>query len=280
MVSVVMPPLLAAIEPGAAATVVCAGLTFPGFAVATKFTGAAAPNVARADCVLVAADVAVPRVQDAVAMPDPFETDVVGATEPPPPGADQVTVTPDTGLPEMSVTSTPRGVASVAPTVSVWPSPAWIASWAAGPAVSSTVPDEMPVRPGAEKPNVRAPASPGDREPVKVAMPEPLVVAVVVPPRVPPPVAIWTVMTTPACPTGLLAASRRATDGCCGSTVPLATVRRRLGGHRELRGGSRADGDGARRHAGESAGVEPDGVRTGRGGQRQPAERPRHRRRR
>src|SRR5688500_874474 len=60
--------------------------------------------------------------------------------------------------------------------------------------------------------------------PEKVATPAALVVAVVVPPNVPPPVRIATVTTTPDCATGLLDASRSCTTGCTAKGTPFCAV--------------------------------------------------------
>ena len=68
-------------------------------------------------------------------------TELTGFTEPPPVAAAQVTVTPATGLPLASVSSTSCGVASVAPTCPVRPSPENFTIEAAAPtfAVSTKV---------------------------------------------------------------------------------------------------------------------------------------------
>ncbi len=55
------------------------------------------------------------------------------------------------------------------------------------------------------------------------AMPEAFVATVVVPPRVPLLCSV-AVTSTPACGTGLFAGSRSWITGCCGNTVPPATV--------------------------------------------------------
>ena len=56
---------------------------------------------------------------------------------------------------------------------------------------------------------------------VNVASPPALVVAVRVPPSAGLPVEIAAVTTTPACATGLFAASWSCTDGCTGNATPL-----------------------------------------------------------
>jgi len=59
---------------------------------------------------------------------------------------------------------------------------------------------------------------------VKLAMPLAFVIAVVVPPRLPPPDAIVAVMVTPAWLTGLPAPSRSCTTGCWPKATPLCAV--------------------------------------------------------
>src|SRR3989441_987387 len=81
-----------------------------------------------------------------------------------------------------------------------------------------------PVSPVAEKLSVRSPAVPLMDKLVKLATPLPLVVAVSVPPSVPPPVAIAAVTTTPAWLTGLPDPSRSCTTGCDGKRAALGTV--------------------------------------------------------
>src|SRR5205085_11550970 len=74
-------PAEAVIVPGVIVTVDCEAFTAPGLAVAMKFTGEPAA-VARADCVLSPAEVAVPRCHDVVAMPCALVSDVTGSTLP------------------------------------------------------------------------------------------------------------------------------------------------------------------------------------------------------
>src|SRR5690242_3218243 len=64
-----------------------------------------------------------PRERVVAACPDPSVVEEVGFTDPPPEAAAQVTVTPGTGLPCTSVTSTVCGVARVVPTWPTWLSP-------------------------------------------------------------------------------------------------------------------------------------------------------------
>src|SRR5436190_2229948 len=73
-----------------------------------------------------------------------------------------------------------------------------IASCVADPAVIDTVEDVAAVNPAAVKVSVRDPAVPVIERFVHVATPLAFVVAVSVPPKVPPPVAIDAVTTTPA----------------------------------------------------------------------------------
>ena len=97
-------------------------------------------------------------------------------------------------------------------------------SWVAAPAVIVTVFDSTPVSPAALKLNVRSPAVPLIARLVKAATPLPFVVAVSVPPSVPPPVAIAAVTVTPAWLTALPAPSRNRTAGCRANTTPLCAV--------------------------------------------------------
>ena len=69
--------------------------------------------------------------------------------------------------------------------------------WSAGPADSVMVSELTPVIPAAENPSVRAPMVPLMERLVKVATPLALVLTLVVPPRVPPPVAMLAVTDTP-----------------------------------------------------------------------------------
>jgi hypothetical protein len=72
--------------------------------------------------------------------------------------------------------------------------------WAAetAPALSAIVPDVAAVSPVALKLNVRSPTVPLIDRLVKVATPPLFVIAVAVPPKLPPPVAIAAVTVTPA----------------------------------------------------------------------------------
>ena len=95
------------------------------------------------------------------------------------------------------------------------------ANWVAAPAVMVIVPDVTAVRPVALNVKVRSPAVPVIARLVKLAAPLPFVVAVSVPPRVPPPVAIAAVTVTWAWLTALPLASRSCTTGCWANATPL-----------------------------------------------------------
>jgi hypothetical protein len=91
------------------------------------------------------------------------------------------------------------------------PGPTWMAA------------DVTLAKPSAVKTNVRAPGEPLIERSVNTARPSLLVVRMTVPPGVPPP-AIATVTTTPACGTGLPAASLSSITGCRAKGAPLAAV--------------------------------------------------------
>src|SRR5882724_9955454 len=95
------------------------------------------------------------------------------------------------------------------------------ASWAAGPAVIVTAFEVTLVSPVAAKLSVRSPTVPLMERFVKVAVPLDVVVAVAVPPKVPPPVAIAAVTVTPLWFTGLPLASRTWITGCWANATPL-----------------------------------------------------------
>ncbi len=86
------------------------------------------------------------------------------------------------------------------------------------------IPETTCVRPVALKLNVRSPIVPLMARSVKLATPLAFVVAVSVPPRVPPPAAIAAVTVTPAWLTRLPAPSRSCTTGCCAKATPLCAV--------------------------------------------------------
>src|SRR5688572_30165275 len=102
-----------------------------------------------------------------------------------------------------------------------------IVSWVAaegGAAVIEMAADVAPLSPAALKDRVRLPADPVIERSVYDATPEALVVAVAVPPRVPPPLAIAAVTATPLWDTGLPEASRSCSTGCWANTVPLTAA--------------------------------------------------------
>jgi len=87
-------------------------------------------------------------------------------------------------------------------------------SWVAAPAVIVIVVEVAAVSPEALKLNVRSPAVPLIARFVYVATPLPFVIAVAVPPSVPPPVAMAAVTAAPLWLTVLPLASRSCTTGC------------------------------------------------------------------
>jgi len=99
-----------------------------------------------------------------------------------------------------------------------------IASWVAAPAVMLMLFEVTPVRPLLAKLKVRLPVVPVMFRPLYVALPFASVVMVAVPPKVPPPVAIATVMLVPAVRTGLPLISLSSTTGCWAKFVPLWAV--------------------------------------------------------
>src|SRR5207248_6501417 len=94
-------------------------------------------------------------------------------------------------------------------------------TWVAAPAVMVIVPDVAELSPVALKLRVRSPAAPVIDRFVKLAAPFAFVVAVSVPPSVPPPVAIAAVTVTPAWLTELPLASRTWITGCWANAAPL-----------------------------------------------------------
>ena len=98
------------------------------------------------------------------------------------------------------------------------------ASWLAAPALTVIVPDVAPVSDVALKLRVRAPIVPVIARFVKVATPLAFVVAVSVPPSVPPPVAMAAVTTVPLWLTALPDASWSWITGCCAKATPLCAV--------------------------------------------------------
>src|SRR6266852_6404350 len=130
-------PLCTVLEGGVVSASWAAG---PATPVAVKDTGL--PVKAPAVAVNVFVPATAPSVQDVTAAMPPalVVTAVVGFTVPPPPVIAKVTATPATGLPLASFTITDGGMATAVPTVADWLSPAFKASWVAGPAVTFTVP--------------------------------------------------------------------------------------------------------------------------------------------
>src|ERR1051325_6479705 len=97
-------------------------------------------------------------------------------------------------------------------------------SCVAAPAVMVTAVEAPRDSPVAAKLNVRSPTAPVIDRFVKLATPLPFVVAVSVPPRVPPPVAIVAVTVTPLWLTALPLASRSCTTGCRAKATPLRAL--------------------------------------------------------
>ncbi len=159
-----------------------------------------------------------------VATPPTAATVVVPESVPPPGFAPSATVT----LPVKPVAVFPCPSSAVTCTAGVIAAPATVLlgctvrlSCVAAPAVIVMTVELTPVRPGAEKLSVRSPAVPLIARFVNDATPVPIVVAVRVPPNVPPPAAIAAVTVTPAWLTGLFAPSRTCTAGCWAKATPL-----------------------------------------------------------
>src|SRR6185503_11071622 len=93
--------------------------------------------------------------------------------------------------------------------------------WSAVPTVIVMVPDVAAVRDPDVKLRVRFPVVPVILRLLNVARPLALVVAVIVPPSVPPPLAIAAVITTPDCDTRLFPPSRSWMAGCCAKATPF-----------------------------------------------------------
>jgi hypothetical protein len=111
-----LEPVLAVIDPGAAATSDWLALGAPAVPVAVKVTGLPVRPVDVA--VRVFAPAVVPSVQDVTAAIPPalVVAGVVGLTVPPPDATAKVTATPATGLLNWSRTITEGGVATAVPT--------------------------------------------------------------------------------------------------------------------------------------------------------------------
>ncbi len=142
---------------------------------------------------------------------------------PPPDAIAAVTVTPAwlTAFPAPSRSCTTGCWANAAPLCAV--ADGWVVtvSSLAAPALSVIGPEVTLTKLGAEKLSVRSPIVPLIDRLAKLATPLAFVVAVAVPPRVPPPVVIAAVTVTPAWFTGLPAPSRSCTTGCWANATPL-----------------------------------------------------------
>src|SRR5205823_5190466 len=132
----------------------------------------------------------------------PVVTGVVGVTVPPPDPTANVTLTPPTGLPFASRTTTEGAIGTADPAVADWPFPALIAIWLAVPAVPVAVNvTGLPVSPVAVAVSVFGPAVGPPVHDVTAAIPLAFVVTGVVGVTVPPPEATANVTLTPS--TGL-----------------------------------------------------------------------------
>src|SRR5207237_53064 len=165
------------------------------------------------------------RVQEvSAAIPSvPVLTGVAGVTVPLPAAGVNVTATCATGLLLASFTITEGGGLTAVPAVADVP-PAFRAIVAAAPAVIVIVVDVADVSPVAVKLKVRSPAAPVIARSEERGVAHPFVVALSVPPSVPPPVAIAAVTVTWAWLTALPLASRSCTPGCWANATPLGAV--------------------------------------------------------
>ncbi len=118
-------------------------------------------------------------------------------TLPPPPVTENTTGTPGTPLPSESRITTAGDTATAVLTVADWPPPSTASMDTAAPTPTATGPEVAEAKPSAAKMSVRMPGRPRMERSVKVTVPLALLATLVVPPRVPPPVAICTVTTTP-----------------------------------------------------------------------------------
>src|ERR1043166_9053968 len=162
-----------------------------------------------------------------LATPLPFVVAVsVPPSVPPPVAIAAVTVTPVwlTALPLASRSCTTGCCADAAPLWALLDGCVVMLSWLAAPAAMLMVAEVAGVSPVAEKVNVRSPAAPVIDRFVKLATPLAFVVAVSVPPRVPPPVAIVAVTFPPDWLTGLPLASRSCSTGCWANATPLCAA--------------------------------------------------------
>jgi len=215
----VLAPRPAVIVSGAAATVDCAALGLPGFAVAVNVTGLPASPAAVARSVSVLA--VVPKVQElSAAMPLALVvTAPAGSTVPLSPVVLNVTATPATGLANWSRTITEGGVATAVPTAATCPLPPFTAICVAGPAAPWAVNvTGLPERPEEVAVKVFEPGVVPNVHDVSAATPLAFVGIGVVGLTLPLPAAGVNVTATPA--TGLLNWSRTITAGGVWTGVP------------------------------------------------------------
>src|SRR5262245_1045179 len=140
------------------------------------------------------------------------------------PAGQDVTSAPLTGLPLASRTITEGATATAVPAAADCWLPALTAIALAGPAVRVIALDVRSDKPGLVNRSVRVPTAPVILRSVNDATPEVLVLAVSIPPKVPPPDAIAAVITLPAWLTLLPAASWSWTTGCGDSGMPICAV--------------------------------------------------------
>ena len=119
-----------------------------------------------------------------------------------------------TGLPQASVNRTAGCTAKATPLSAVVDGCVAIISLLATPAITEMFPDVTLVKEVAVKRSVRLPIVPPIESPENVATPLAFVVAVFVPPSVPPPLATAAVTTTPDWLIGLFDASTSWITGC------------------------------------------------------------------
>jgi hypothetical protein len=186
-----------------------------------KVTGL--PVSPEAVAVRALAPAVVPSVQlVTAAIPLPLVvTGLVGTTVPPPLATANVTLSPATGLPCVSVTSTAGATATAVPAVALWPFPALTAIVVAAPAVPVPVNVTGPSAPAVAV-SVLAPAVVPSVQLVTWAIPLASVLTGVVGSTVPPPPVTAYVTLTPA--TGLLAASRTRTEGGIVTAAPTVAL--------------------------------------------------------
>src|SRR5205085_280187 len=172
--------------------------------------------------VVVWVPINIPSVRNVCACPFTSVVDVAGSTDPPPDPAAHVTVTPATGFPFASLTSTTCGVCRRMATCPVRLSPELFAIVAAGPAVPMAVNvTGLPEREPEVAVNVFEPAVALSVQLPTVAMPLPLVVWL--PPVIVPfPGATANVTATPV--TGFPFASLTITDGGALPAVPAVAA--------------------------------------------------------